>query len=57
MLSIELTADEADALRSALAIYVSVMLEAHDRHPHGDYPAQVNLCDGVLRKLNGKEGK
>jgi hypothetical protein len=55
--TLDLTDDEADAVRSALAHYANRMGQAYGMYPHEDYAAQAELCEDVVEKLNKAEGR
>jgi hypothetical protein len=57
MPTLDLTDDEADAVRSALAHYGNTMSYLHAINQHEDYLAQAELCEDVTGKLNQAEGR
>jgi hypothetical protein len=57
MPTLDLTDDEADAVRCALSTYADRMGQAHRATQHPDYLAQAELCEDVTGKLNQAEGR
>ncbi len=57
MPTLELTPDQADVVRAALAQYANLMEQAYATHQHLDYAAQVELCEDLIEQLNQAEGR
>lgn len=54
---LELTPDQADVMRAALANYADRMQQAYSMFQHLDYAAQVELCEDLIEQLNKAEGR
>jgi hypothetical protein len=57
MPTLDLTDEEADAVRSALAQYADRMEQRGALNPDPDWFTQERLCDAVVEKLNKAEGR
>jgi hypothetical protein len=57
MPTLDLTDDEADAVRCALSVFADRMGQCYRATQHPDYDDQERLCDAVVEKLNRAEGR